>query len=140
AVYFNATGTTANYEVRLYENQSKFDVIYGAMGQGGSSATVGVQGPSTPQQLVTQYECDAGGLSAGLQLTFVQPLCGTPTVTSTRGSVTPSFTSTMTPSPSPTACAVRIYMSTDVPKTICDLCFITSTLTVAGAGVINDLD
>ena len=42
-VYFSAPTTTANYEVRLYEGQSRYDVIYGAVASGNSSATAGVQ-------------------------------------------------------------------------------------------------
>ena len=42
-VYFADTTTTANYEVRLYEGQSHYDVIYGAVASGNSSATAGVQ-------------------------------------------------------------------------------------------------
>ena len=42
-VYFADATTTANYEVRLYEGQSRYDVIYGAVASGNSSATAGVQ-------------------------------------------------------------------------------------------------
>ena len=43
AVYFGANTTRANFEVRLYEGQSRFDLVYGEVAQGGSSATVGVR-------------------------------------------------------------------------------------------------
>ena len=33
----------ANYELRLYEGQSRFDVIYGTVLSGNTSATAGVQ-------------------------------------------------------------------------------------------------
>jgi hypothetical protein len=69
----------ANYEVRLYEGQSKFDVVYGPMAstQTGISATIGVQREAT---LFSQYSCNTAvpGLS-GLKLTFSQPPCTTPT-------------------------------------------------------------
>src|SRR6516225_6528938 len=42
AEYFPGTGN-ANFEVRLYEGQSRFDVIYGTVTNGNSSATAGVQ-------------------------------------------------------------------------------------------------
>ena len=58
-VYFGANTTRANFEVRLYENpapnQGRFDVVYGEVAQGGSSATVGVQKDTGSQ--FTQYEC-----------------------------------------------------------------------------------
>src|SRR5207249_3275548 len=33
AVYFNSTSTSLNFEVRLYEGQRRFDLIYGAVAQ-----------------------------------------------------------------------------------------------------------
>ena len=41
-VYFSNVAQTANYELRLYEGQTHFDVIYGSLGMGNSSATAGV--------------------------------------------------------------------------------------------------
>src|SRR5205823_4085320 len=58
AVYL-VDGTTVNFEVRLYEGQNRFDVIYGTVSQGGSSATVGVQHDSNMP--VTQFECGTAG-------------------------------------------------------------------------------
>ena len=46
-VYFNNTAQAANHELRLYEGQSRFDVIYGAVAQGNTSATAGVQRDDT---------------------------------------------------------------------------------------------
>ena len=97
--FFPGTGS-ANYEVRLYEGQSRFDVVYGSLSDPGSSATVGVQGPGG---LFTQYECNTGGLTNGLMLIFTSSGCGgggTPTATPTG----PTQTPTNTPSPSPTQC------------------------------------
>ncbi|MFL5733339.1 MAG: proprotein convertase P-domain-containing protein, partial [Chloroflexia bacterium] len=76
------------------------------------------------------------------------PVQGTPTPTATgtpptntpTRTVTNTATRTNTPTPVPTACGVQIFTSTDVPKTICDNCTITSTLQVAGVGAISDLD
>src|SRR5205085_1475775 len=58
-----------NFEVRLYEAQpSRFDLIYGAVPEGGSSATVGVQSDSGSQY--TQFECLTNSLSSGLKIAF----------------------------------------------------------------------
>src|SRR5690242_11276252 len=60
---------------------------------------------------------------------------------------TPTVTPTITPTPSrtPTAtatpCTLQTFASSDVPKTICDLCQnIISTLSVSGAGTVQDVD
>src|ERR1700730_5491445 len=69
---------TLGYEVRLYEGQRKFDVIYGSTFSDRGSATVGVQ---KDQINFTQYECNTssnpdGSLFSGLQLTFeIAPPC-----------------------------------------------------------------
>src|SRR4029077_9957882 len=54
AVYFANTGLQANHELRLYEGQSRFDIIYGTVGNGNSSATAGVQKNDTA---FDQYFC-----------------------------------------------------------------------------------
>jgi hypothetical protein len=99
-----ATGATclansdANYEVRLYEGQNKFDIVYGPMAsaQTGNSATIGVQKDAT---LFTQYSCNTAvpGL-IGLLLTFSQPSCGTST---------PTVTYSPTVSSTPTVCPLQ---------------------------------
>jgi hypothetical protein len=72
-IYFGTT-LVANFEARLYEGQSRLDLIYGQMDQGGSSATVGVQRDTG--SAFTQFECNtAGSLTSGLQLTFTLPPC-----------------------------------------------------------------
>src|SRR5205823_5119500 len=76
---------TANFEVRLYEGQDHFDIIYGQVDQAGGSATVGVQRGTGAS--LTQYECNTGGISQGMQLTFRPYACGEPTFT-----VTPTIT------------------------------------------------
>ena len=58
-VYFGANTTRANFEVRLYEGQNRFDLVYGEVAQTGSSATVGVQQGTGAQ--FTQYECNTAG-------------------------------------------------------------------------------
>jgi hypothetical protein len=64
--YYDGSGA-ASYELRLFEDNTHFEVIYGAMVENGSSATVGVQNGTG---LFNQYECNTGGLSAGQKLTF----------------------------------------------------------------------
>jgi len=88
AQYFPGSGNV-HFEVRLYEGQHRFDVVYGAIDDQGASATVGVQRDTSNS---TQYECNTGGLTNGLMLTFTQATCGTPLPTNTPG----------TPSPTPT--------------------------------------
>ncbi len=81
-VYFGANTTRANFELRLYEGQNRFDLVYGEVAQTGSSATVGVQQGTGAQ--FTQFECNtAGTVNSGLQLVFTEPPCGTPTPTPT---------------------------------------------------------
>ena len=55
--YLPGSGT-ANYELRLYEGQSRFDVIYGTVTNGNTSATAGVQKNDTA---FDQYFCNGSG-------------------------------------------------------------------------------
>src|SRR5205814_5617011 len=55
AQYFPGTGT-ANFELRLYEGQTRFDVIYGTVTNGNASATAGVQREN--DGLHTEYFCN----------------------------------------------------------------------------------
>ena len=64
--YYSGTGT-AGFEVRLFEDQTHFEVVYGLVGQAGAGATVGVQDSALPP---TQLECNAGGVLQGQKLTF----------------------------------------------------------------------
>ncbi|HUS16975.1 MAG TPA: S-layer homology domain-containing protein [Chloroflexia bacterium] len=105
-VYFGTT-TALNYAVALYEAFDGFDLVYGTVPQGGSSATVGVQ--SAGGARFTQIGCNGGGLSAGLLLRFRYPVCATP-------SATPTLTRTATL----TASATRTVRPTDTP---CPLTF-----------------
>jgi hypothetical protein len=56
-----------NFEIRLYEGQTRFDIIYGAVPNNGFEATVGVQraGAAGTTGAFTQYECRTGGLRNG---------------------------------------------------------------------------
>src|SRR5438270_7590624 len=79
AVYFANTALQSNHELRLYEGQSRFDVIYGTVANGNSSATAGVQKDVAPN--FTQYFCNGtGGAATGGQSYTLQP-CGTPSPT-----------------------------------------------------------
>jgi hypothetical protein len=90
-------GGEVNFEVRLFERQERFDLVYGNVTGYGSGATIGVQ--SYRGQSVTQFACDTQSLYPGLRLSFQEPTCsnpyptigptGTPTVTSTPAPPTP---------------------------------------------------
>ena len=93
AQYFPGSGS-AGFELRLYEGQTRFDVIYGAVDNGNTSATAGVQKNDT---VFTQYFCNGtGGAATGGQSYTLQG-CGTPSPTPTA-----TATATGTPSPTPT--------------------------------------
>src|SRR5205823_3471347 len=81
------------FEIRLYEGQDRFDIVYSTINSYGVDATVGVQRDTG--SAYTQYECRTGGLTSGLQLVFTQPACGTPTPTFT--GTPPTGTPTITP-------------------------------------------
>jgi hypothetical protein len=106
AQYFPGSGS-AGFELRLYEGQTRFDVIYGTLTNGNTSATAGVQKDDTT---ITQYFCNGtGGAATGGQSYTLQG-CGTPTPTPTAtatASGTPSATPTCPPggSPGPTITA-----------------------------------
>jgi plastocyanin len=103
---FEGTGTTCNlglaiFEVRLYEGQDRFDVVYDTVEAGGGFATIGVQRGAGDSY--TQYSCNLADLSAGLQLLFRPYNCGEPTNTPTI---------TMTPTPANTATSTRTTTNT----------------------------
>src|SRR5207247_1000649 len=88
-------GGFANFTLRLYEasSEQQLDIVYGQVDHGGIGATVGVERTGSQHQY-TQYECNTGGISPGLCLSFIMPQCATLTPTRTR---TPSRTRTATP-------------------------------------------
>src|SRR5437867_4907822 len=99
AQYFPGSGS-ANVELRLYEGQTRFDVIYGTVTNGNTSATAGVQKDIAPN--FTQYFCNGvGGAATGGQSYTLQP-CGSPTPT-------PTATATPTGSPTCTPSGSKIY-------------------------------
>ncbi|MDQ1591033.1 MAG: hypothetical protein QOG71_1660 [Pyrinomonadaceae bacterium] len=65
------TAGSLNFEVRLYEGQTRFDIIYGTVPNNGFDATVGVQrgGAADAAGAFTQYECRSGGLRPGQMIT-----------------------------------------------------------------------
>jgi Beta-propeller repeat len=114
--YFDGRGSV-NFELRFYENQTLFDVIYGATADNGASAESGVQqsaasGPCNS----TTFSCHEATLTNGLKVTYQSYPCGgtppptptpptsTPTPTPTPGECSPSpcFTPTPTLTPTPT--------------------------------------
>ena len=129
AVYFSGSGA-ANFEARLYEGQDRFDFIYGQLAESGNGATVGVQ-RDTGNTNFTQFECNTGGLTPGLQLTFTQPPCNTtPTSTSTPGG--PTFTNT------PTATSTRTFTRTNTPTiTLTPTITPTATATTCVSNIYN---
>ena len=120
AQYFPGSGT-ANLELRLYEGQSRFDVIYGTLTSANSSATAGVQKNDTA---FDQYFCNGSGGQATGGQSYVLTPCGTPTPTPTATATatpTPTATATATPtatvppSPTPTATATATPTPTSTP-------------------------
>ncbi len=122
AVYFSNPAQQANFEIRLYEGQSRFDIVYGIIDQSGTSATVGVQRDTGSQ--FAQFECNTGSLSSGLQITFTLPPCGTPaptgsaTSTPTSAPPTNTFTPTRTNSPTNTRTFTPTSTFTSTPTDI----------------------
>jgi plastocyanin len=96
SVLFQPATSVANFEIRLFEGQSRFDVVYGQVDSAGTGATVGVQNGTGSR--FTEFECNTGGLSLGEQLIFILPACGTatPTNTGTPPTATPTRSATVT--------------------------------------------
>ena len=63
AQLFNST-TEVHFEVRLHENSTKFEIVYGTLGSDGSSATAGAESGLRAKQI----ECNSPGvLTSGLE-------------------------------------------------------------------------
>ena len=69
--YFPGSGT-ANFELRLYEGQSRFDVIYGTLTNANTSATAGVQKDDTT---FDQYFCNGSGAAATGGQSYILQTC-----------------------------------------------------------------
>ena len=101
--YFDRTGT-ANFELRFYENQTTFDIVYGANTDSGAAEASGVQlsGMGGPCDATT-FSCQAPILTNGLKVTYMVVPCGaaSPTPTATPpATATPTVTPGVTPTPS----------------------------------------
>jgi hypothetical protein len=95
--YFADPNMTANFEVRLYENDpnKRFDFVFGTVQPGSDQLYVsGVQGPGG---VFTQDFCDANPPGPGSR-TYICPGGATPSPTPTA-----TATATVTPSATPTA-------------------------------------
>jgi hypothetical protein len=64
---YRGTTNNLNFQIRLFEDGSKFEYIYGQGIQLGASATIGIQHTQLPS---TQFSCNQPVLSPGLKLTF----------------------------------------------------------------------
>jgi hypothetical protein len=93
-IFTPCAAVDTNFEVRLYEGQNRFDIVYGDMMVDGYQATVGVEKTYWTQH--TQYSCNTQSLSSGLQLVFSQPFCGTGTPPPASPTITPTATPTCT--------------------------------------------
>ncbi|HYD02406.1 MAG TPA: GC-type dockerin domain-anchored protein [Phycisphaerales bacterium] len=82
-IYYG-TNTALNFQIRLFEDNSHFEYVYGANPQSGNSATVGVTNGAVA---ANQFSCGTNALSNGLKLTFT-PINST-TVLCSSGSATP---------------------------------------------------
>ena len=87
AVHFADTTTSVNFEVVFSENQSSFDVIYGATSDSGLDETSGVQASETGP--ATTFSCGTATLTNGLKVTYMCSGGPSPTPTPTG---TPSCT------------------------------------------------
>ncbi|HEY4273802.1 MAG TPA: hypothetical protein VGM65_17525 [Candidatus Udaeobacter sp.] len=110
AVYFASPTDMANFELRVYEGQSRFDVIYGTVASGNTSATAGVQREDT---CFTEDFCNGTGAPATGGWTLAP--AGTPSPTPT-ATATAIATATVTPPPSPTPTATATPTSTSTPR------------------------
>jgi hypothetical protein len=111
--------TAANFEVRLYEAENRFDFVYGNVVGAGNGATIGVQRDLSEY---TQYACNtAGTVTNGLMLTFTAPPCPTATPT-TQPTIPVLPTMTNTPHVAPTGTSVSAT-STPVVPTPCTITF-----------------
>lgn len=114
----------ANFEIRLYEGQTYFDIVYGTLANGNTTATSGVQKNDTTY---TEYFCEgSGGASTGAhRYTLTSCISPTPTPSAT---ASPSPTSTFTPTPTPTPTPSPTASPTPTPT--CAATFSAQTLAV----------
>ena len=98
-VYWDPISQTqrANFELRLYEGQTRCDVIYGEVFYGNLRATAGTQ---RDDNCFSQYLCNAVGGPASGGWTLIP--VGTPS---------PTPTATVPPSPTPTPSVCFVYIT-----------------------------
>jgi hypothetical protein len=128
--------TPANFEIRLYEGQTKFDLVYGTVLQLGNGATIGVQrdlGAST------QFECNSpGSVTPNLLLSFTLAPCGNGTTTTptppTKTPTRTTTTGTATATSVPTACSIEFQ---DVPPSAEEASFYPFVRCLACRGIIG---
>ena len=89
AVHFADTTTSVNFEVVFSENQSSFDVIYGATSDSGLDETSGVQASSTGP--ATTFSCGTATLTNGLKVTYSCQGAASPTPTPSPSCTPSSF-------------------------------------------------
>jgi len=94
---------TANFEMRFYENQTSFDIVYGRTADNGALEESGLQlsrmgGPCD----ATTFSCNEPMLTNGLKVTYQLQPCGPPPPTPT---ATPP--ASPTPTATPTPCSGR---------------------------------
>lgn len=66
--HYYSGGGSVNFELRLFEDNSHFEVIFGRIDEGGSSATIGVQDVNFAP---TEFSCNSAGLVAsGTRVSF----------------------------------------------------------------------
>ena len=103
---------TANFELRFYENQTSFEIIYGTTADAGGSEESGVQlsGMGGPCDATT-FSCQTPTLTNGLKVTYEIVPCGSASPTPT---ATPPASATPTPTVTPTASPTG--RSTPIPQ------------------------
>jgi hypothetical protein len=75
AVYFGNVAAQANHELRLWEGQSRFDVIYGTVALGNGSATGGVQKDNAA---FDSYFCNGAGQPSTGGQSYILASCAAP--------------------------------------------------------------
>ena len=110
-VYFASTTTTANYEVLLHEGSSNFEIVYGTLAGGGTSATTGVQKGTGTQ--FTQFSCNTA-LANNTRINYTLGTCGTPSATPT-STGTSTATATATGTATATATLTPTHTPTNTP-------------------------
>jgi len=105
-------GGMANFEVRLFERQNRFEIVYGNVFNNNWPASVGVQRGGGSDNY-TQYACNTRSYANGLKLTF-DLQCPPPTPTAT-ATATPTNTNTPVPTATNTTPPTSTSVPTDTP-------------------------